>query len=346
MFYNVFFLILSLGNLVLYGNFAARRNIYYLLLALLFFLTAFRFEVGCDYYSYQRLQRVFGAADFSEAIFQPEPGFHLMTVILNKVGLEFPWINVFAAMAFYAGIHAIARRQPDPLGYLSLSFPILILQIGMAALRQSMALGFVCFAFNAFVDKNRIKFILWVLVASAFHSSAIALILLTPFMFKSKYKDQIIISIIAAAPVLIYLLSSDVADSYVKTYVNTGVDAAGGSSRALLLAITGVVFMVVLSESWKKLSQSDYDLVSLSAPMLILMLPLALYSSVLGDRFGYYLVPVELIIQTKGYLIIRHHSAALAFIVPYFIVGTALLIQTQYSWIFDSCYVPYSTWWF
>lgn len=74
----------------------------------------------------------------------------------------------------------LARRQPDPLGFLVLLFPILIINMPMSGIKQGAAIGLICIAFAAFIDKKLFWFTAWTLLASTIHNSAIVFLLLIP----------------------------------------------------------------------------------------------------------------------------------------------------------------------
>ena len=74
---------------------------------------------------------------------------------------------------FFWGIHVFAKRQPDPLSFLILTFPILIINMPMSGIRQGAVIGLICIALVHFSDCRPLKFIMWVLIASGFHLSAI-----------------------------------------------------------------------------------------------------------------------------------------------------------------------------
>src|SRR5262249_9559690 len=79
-------------------------------------------------------------------------------------------------------------------------------------------------------------------------------------------------------------------------YMGAQTQAAGAVYRSGLLALTGAVFIFFLSNRWKASSPHDHMLVLIGAYLMLAVLPLSVFSSVIGDRFGYYLNPIQLII--------------------------------------------------
>lgn len=343
MIYNVIFASAAVANLLTYLSFKLRQKFYYVVLIFLFCFAAFRWEVGCDWDGYQLHANFYALLPFEQLRSLGEPGYWLLIVILNRLGFDYPAINVVACLSFFIGLHALARRQPDPLIYLTLSFPILITGIAMSTVRQELAMGFICFAFLAFEDRKLVKYISYVLVASLFHKSAVAFLLLTPYLLPIG-RNYRIIAILAALPILAVLARSDAATGYVNMYIGGKQEAAGGPIRTFMIMATGLAFYYI-RDRWRRFSPGDYDLVNSLAPGLLAVFPISLVSSVIGDRFGYYLMLIAFIIQSKAYLIVERKAAMLAFIIPIVVGAVMLLIWTQYSTLFDQCYLPYRTWW-
>lgn len=343
MIYNLVYASAVLTNFLTYLSFQARRKAYYFVFALMFCFVTFRWDVGCDWGGYLNHAINHGGMPFEDAIHYPEPGYWLLVVILNRLGLEYPAINVFASLSFFSGMHALAKRQPDPLVFITLAFPILMTGIAMSATRQGLAIGFLCFAFVAFSENKLTKYVMFVLIASTFHKSSLGFLAFTAFLvpLAARYR---ILAAIAAVPPLALLIGGGATDSYTSLYLGGKHDAAGGPARALIVAGSGVAFHF-LKERWRKYSPDDFNLVNSMYPALILMFPLTFISSVMGDRFGYSLMPIALLIQSKAYLVAPRNSAMAMFLTPILVTGAALLVWSQFSWIFASCYLPYNTWW-
>ena len=162
---------LFLLRFALAGQGTARNQLYFIVLALLFVFSAFRYQVGCDWsgYYYQYL----GAADFdwSSVTKIREPIWWAILGWIQSKGLPYPVANIASSAVFFLGVHVLARRQPDPLGFLVLLFPILIINMPMSGIRQGAAIGLLCIAFVAFIDRRPLRFAFWVVLAAGFHTS-------------------------------------------------------------------------------------------------------------------------------------------------------------------------------
>lgn len=335
----VYFLLLLFGS-ISRRNVSFRRALYYFCLIGLFLFVGFRYKVGCDWSGYLN---IFELARHETR--GSEVAFWYVNKLLHYFELEYPYINIVAAFVFFLGLHALAKRQPDPLSVLILAFPILILELAMSGIRQAIAVGFLCFAYNAFVDSRLLGFILFVMVATSFHSSAMVFLLLAPFMRGELSVRRVALGALLALPGLYFFLTSATFETYSQRYIGTASDAAGAPLRSGLLALTGVAFLWFLNRKWKAQSIRDYKLVKISSYMMTATLPLSLFSSVSGDRIGFYLYPVQLVVLARLPLVVHgQYSTAVAF-APYAAGAFFLIIWTQLSSLFERCYLPYQIWW-
>jgi hypothetical protein len=173
---------------------------YGLLLGVVFVFSAFRYEVGCDWTGYLNQYDVFGSLTFAEAVATREPLWTVLIGLQVKLGVPYPWLNVISSFMFFYGIHQLAKRQPDALGFLVLLFPVLILNMPMSGIRQGAAVGIMCLAYLAFMDRRLVRFVGLVLLAAGFHSSAIVFLLLAPMVTGGLSRGRIALALLLALP--------------------------------------------------------------------------------------------------------------------------------------------------
>jgi EpsG family len=334
--YLLIFAALLLGGWLSRGNDSLRNALYYACLVALFLFVGFRYEVGCDWDGYLN---IFEQARHKQS---SEVAFWAANWLLHYYDLDYPYINVIAAVGFFAGLHALAKRQPDPLSVLILAFPILILELAMSAIRQAIAVGFVCFAYNAFVDARLLRYIFFVMIAASFHSSAMFLLLLAPFVRGEFSRQRIALGGLLALPGAYHFLASETFETYSQRYIGTSTEASGAPFRSGLLALTGTAFLWFLSRKWKAIFTREYKLVNMSSYMMLATFPLTLYSSVSGDRIAYYFYPIQLMILGRLPFLVQGQYWAAA---PYAAAALFLLVWTQLSSLFERCYLPYQIWW-
>lgn len=301
----------------------------------------FRVDVGCDYGTYQNHYSFGTEGAFIQALSGRDSGHWLLISFLNYLGLHSQSLNIVASLIFFSGLHSLAKRQPDPLAFIALCFPILIINMPMAATRQSIAIGFICFAYSAIVDRRRFLFLIWIFFGTLFHVSSIVFLLLFPFVSRDFNLKNISISFLFVIPVLIALLLSDAAALANERYIQGGSEAAGAAFRLSILTLSGLYFILRLSISWKQQSPSDYKLVLMGAWMMVGFFILFFLSSVIGDRFGYYLIPIQAIIFARlPYLRLGKLRQIHSFL-PYAGLTLVFVVWTMTSWHFSQCYIPY-----
>jgi hypothetical protein len=318
---------------------------YWFFLIFLFFFCAFRWDVGCDFRSYENhfLHKAW-FMDFTDALSVSEPAYWATQIWLREIGLNWAWINVLSAIVFFMGIHALARRQPNPLMFLTLCFPALIIGVAMSAIRQAAAIGFLCFAFNAFVDNKWIRYAVLVFIAAMFHKSAVVFLAAASFIMPIQGRMKFMIGALTLIPSFLILSGSETYESYSSVYVGTQNDAAGGIFRVLPISISGIFYILYLRKRWRTACPGDAYFIDIFAYPLVMIVPLVLYSSVMGDRFGYYLSLVAFMIQVRAYLLYSNRAAQLVFFIPLAAGMVLLVVWSQLSAAFWECYLPYQTW--
>lgn len=342
--YLTFFLFLSRYFI---GRFKLNLDIfYYLIFFTLFIFVSFRYEVGCDWATYEGLFYNTDQYEWFNIFDHRDPFFWLINGLLNKLNFSFLALNIVLSGIFFLGIHKLAKFQPDPLGFLILIFPILIVNMPMSGIRQSAAIGLICIAFIHFIEHRPIKFSTWVLIASGFHLSAIVFMALIPFSSGRYNNTRLAISIIMILPSLIFIYFSEGASIAIKTYVGAEVEAYGAAFRVSILTLSAIYFFLCVKEKWKKTYYLDYSLVSLGSIGMVLLFLIVPFSSVISDRFGYYLIPIQAMIFARLPFLPFKKNHYIHVILPYLGMFIVFCVWALTSWHFQKCYMPYDNWLF
>lgn len=337
---NAFFL-LRYG---LAGRVGARTQLYYVVLAGLFVFSAFRYQVGCDWSGYY-FQYLGADEIFSFSLFEKrEPIWWLILSLIKNLGLPYPVANVISSGLFFWGVHVLARRQPDPLSFLILLFPILIINMPMSGIRQGAAIGLMCLAFVAFADRRPARFALWVLLASGFHASASVFMLLLPVATGRYTSRRLLLATFLAIPGLFVLGTTEAAEVAVSRYVGNDIDAYGAIFRLAMLGLSAVFFFWLPRARWERLYSADYSLANVGGIGMAVAMMLLPISSVIGDRYGYYLIPLQAMIFARIPFLQFGKNAGLYTALPYLGVWLVFTVWTQLSAHFAKCYVPYQSW--
>jgi len=320
-----------------------RRFLYWAVLGGLFLFSGFRWQVGCDWTGYLNNWMLWRPGSLTDISEWRDPAHWALIDVLKSNGLSYPYLNVATSGIFCLGLHVIARKQPSPLAFIVLAFPILIINMPMSGIRQAASIGFVSMAFMAFNARRPVLFAGLVGAGALFHASALVFLLLAPFIYGAYSKRNIAFAAILATPGAYVLLQSDPAELATSRYIGTGVDAAGAAFRLGLLTLTGVFYFMFLQRRWKRAFPEDYKLVSLGALLMVGFFALFFVSSVIGDRFGYYLIPLQLMILTRIPYLFRGQKRELYSLAPYATLSIVFVVWTQFSWHFQQCYIPYDT---
>tara|TARA_R110002049_G_scaffold241333_3_gene415184 strand:- start:595 stop:1668 length:1074 start_codon:yes stop_codon:yes gene_type:complete len=322
-----------------------RNQLYYLVFFGLFLFCAFRYEVGCDWsgYYYQYLRA--GDLGLEQVFSGREPIWWLILSAQRYFDLPYPWANVAASLVFFAGLHVLARRQPDPLAFLILAFPILIVNMPMSGIRQGAAIGMLCVAISAYIDRRVFSFMFWVVVAAGFHSSAMIFLLLAPMVSGKKITSlRIVMTALLAIPGIFFLIGGDAADVAIDRYVHSEVDALGALFRVTMLLLSGLFFFMFLRKPWRQTSPQDLSLVTIGAVGMVGLAALLPVSTVIADRIAYYFIPIQLMIFARIPYLPISRNRALYVALPYVGLLLVFTVWTLNSGLFQQCYLPYQSW--
>lgn len=321
-----------------------RGGIYFMILLALFAFSAFRYRVGCDWTGYYFQFLVVDNLDLAtRSVFQ-DPIWWAIVSWIRGMDWSYPMMNVISSTIFFFGVHMLAKRQPDPLGFLVLLFPILIVNMPMSGIRQGAAIGLICLAFVAFIDRRPIWFAIWVGVAAGIHSSAAAFFLLLPIATGRYTRGRLIMAGMLAVPGAYFLATGDAGELAVQRYVGTGIDAAGAIFRVGVIGVSAVYFFLYLRQKWMRTWPDDYPLASIGAIGMALALVLIPVSTVIADRFAYYLIPIQAMIFARIPFLPFRSNAALHAAAPYVGLVVVFAVWSQLSSIFQQCYLPYQSW--
>lgn len=320
------------------------RSLYWITLIFLMLFSSLRFEVGCDWTGYYN--NFAGTPYLSwEGVFEHQNPSHWGLIkLIREAERSYLWLNFVPAAIFFFGLHRLARRQPDPLAFLVFCFPILIINMPMSAIKQAAAIGFLCLAYCAFIDRRPFLYAFWILLGWSFHSSIMLFLLFTPFVIGKFNRINVFIALILASPGAYLLLQTEAADTAAQRYIDTGLDASGAAFRLGILTLSGAFFLWKLAPRWRRVFPKDYKIAAIGAWTMVVFFSLFFVSTVIGDRFGYYLIPLQSMIFARIPYLSLGRERQLYAIMPYALLTLVFVVWTQLSWHFDQCYIPYQFW--
>ena len=344
MIYLSVFIFLILLRFACSGNRKLLLEITPLVLFLLFIFVTFRFEVGCDWPTYRLYYANFEKAFVGLELTIINPFYWVIMKVLKTLELSFVWVNVTYAIVFFTGIWIFIKRHPDPLAIIVLMFPILIMNMPMSAIRQGAAIGVMAVAYLAFMDKKLIKYILLTIIASLFHNSALLFLVLIPFVKGQVNYKKLIAGGFLALPGVIILALSEFGQLAALRYIDTGYEAYGAIYRVGLLAISGLMFLIFFRKQWLKKYPKEYSMMMIGSIMMIICFLVLPVSTIIGDRFAYYLIPLQAAFFARlPYMEIKNWRT-LWVATPYVMSLAIFSVWILLSGFFQTCYLPYKTW--
>ncbi len=191
---------------------AKGRHVFFVITCLLVILfQGFRsFNVGTDLASYLPSFQRMGQSDFTNLTYlNYEAGYVVLNKILFRIGLDTRgFLIAISAIIQVPIFYTISRYSENPLLSVLWYFSFGNFLMTFSGLRQSIAMA-LCFAGYVFIkNKNVFLYLLIILFASTFHTSALFCLLLYPLYFVNFDKKKICLAL--ALFVLVYLFRAPI----------------------------------------------------------------------------------------------------------------------------------------
>lgn len=202
-------------------------------------------------------------------------------------------------------------------------------------LRQAMALGFIWIAFVFLMQNKKWRFLLFVLLGSLFHVSALSFILALPFIYIKKDK-LVLISCLLFSIVnfimgdkIVYHISETLFPERVGDYVDTAMESGTSLSTTFILYILMFLFILFFFSNVKKndkLSVGKFNLVCIA-----LMISFISQGFPNMFRVAYYFICILFILfnETILYSFKERERLLLNLIIPILLIGQYLILGTS-----------------
>lgn len=343
MLYILIYILLVISKLA--AGSRARNAVFYIWIVVLLVFAGTREWTGCDFAGYLRRFETYNSVDFDTYRDSREIGFIALNYLIIRLGLGYMWVNLAASAIFLFGLCVFARRREDPLGYLALCFPILVVQLGMSGIRQAIAVGILFLAFNAFVDGKRIRFALFVVIATLSHASAMVVMPLLLAVGREPTVVRLVGATVLIAPVAMYL-SGGAFDTYQSRYLEKDVEAFGAIFRVGLISITAI-FFELNRRAYQTKYPEDFGLMRIFSIASFALVAILMISTLAAHRLGFFITPVQLLILARlpTAMQIRQKNKLLEG-VPYLVYFAYISVWFGLSRHAQGCYVPYDSYLF
>jgi len=267
--------------------------------ALVAFLVGWRVEVGGDWLNYFAYLDGLAFLPFLNVFTMPDPGYQL----LNWISLQMDWgvigVNALGGIIFATGVAVFCRSLARPWLALTVAVPYLIIVVGMGYTRQAIATSLAMIGIVALQRKATVWFVVWVLLGTTFHKTAVLLLPIGALASTSRRPLQILwVSIAFVSAYVLFL-----ADSAEVLYSNY-VEAESQSEGALVRIMMNAVAALILMFNWTKFRDRAgtaplWRWVSWGALVLAGALVVSPASTAI-DRLALYMLPLQLVVFSSA----------------------------------------------
>ena len=297
--YWLLFGLFALGALISQPDLRREKPIGALLVGalVLVLMIGLRDRVGVDWGNYLRAWDAAPTMSLDRFFnFRPgDPVFHAMVWQMSNLGWPYWSLNLVCAVVFTWGLVRFTRQQPNAWLGIAVAVPYLVIVIAMSGVRQATAIGFIFLALASFRSGSTRGFLLWTLVASLFHASAIVVL---PFagLSLARNRFQSLVLIIATALVGYFVVGSTF-DEYSRNYLGRYAVKSSGTVFRIWMSLVPALIYLALS---KRLPITDQErslwrnfslLAVISVPLVFVIT-----STTALDRLLLYAFPLQIMV--------------------------------------------------
>ncbi len=285
-----------------------------------------RFNVGADWRAYEAIYYYSSLVSFGEALALGDPAYQAINWSVVHFGYGIWLVNLICASLFVWGLVRLATKQPSPFLAITVAIPYLVIVVAMGYSRQAAAIG-VTMAGLAMLERggSAIRFAFYVAVAALFHKTAVVVLPLVIFTGRHNRAVNILAGV-ALSYGLYDIFLSDSVDRFVKNYIDQEYNSQGAAIRVAMNLVPAALFLVAgkkmgftpaQSSVWRGFSLAAFGLLA-----ALIVSP----SSTAVDRVALYVIPLQVVILSRAYLLFKNHNQGKAITILYAAV-------IQFTWL-------------
>ncbi|MBC7619389.1 MAG: EpsG family protein [Candidatus Saccharibacteria bacterium] len=266
--------------------------------AVLVLMIGLRHQVGGDWISYADLITEAGYQSIAQAVGTGDPAYSSLNWLAARTDLGPYFVNTVCAVLFAWGLVVFCRAQPRPWLALVVAMPYLVTVVAMGYTRQGTAIGLAMVGLAALSDRKILRFVVFVVLAAAFHKSAV---ILMPLAILAGTKQKLWTALwVGLSTVLFYgLLLQDSVEALTVGYIGAQYQSQGAAIRVAMNAVPAVLFLCFRRRF--VMSQEDrvfWTWMSLGALGFVGWLVVS-PSSTAVDRVALYWIPLQLFVLSR-----------------------------------------------
>ncbi len=259
----------------------------------------FRFQVGGDWYAYQRMFTFAQYASLGEVIDNGDPAYQLLNWLAQRVGGGIWLVNLVCGAIFGWGLLRFARTQSSPWVVMLIAVPYLVIVVAMGFARQGVAIGILMAGIAALLRGASIpRFTVYVLFAALFHKTAIVALLLVLISARRNLFLNVLF-VLAAVAVLYDSLLAESVDKLLRNYVDAKYNSQGAIIRVAMSIVPAALFLITRK---RFAFRRDEDILWRNCSYAAFILAIVLFvlpSSTAVDRLALYVLPLQLAIVSR-----------------------------------------------
>ncbi len=277
-----------------YKNFELEKFIWVIVIFLLSIFIGFRNETGGDWITYEHFY--YSTPEFSlEGLLSSNVVYVFINKIALYLGIHFIGVNFICALIFMFSLAAFLNQTPNKWLALAISFPIIILVLGMGFTRQGLAFSFLLLLIKALEKKNLFRSVIFIILSILSHKTALFITSFLLFLFLWYHKKYFLLLISILIPIFFISFFWIFYEHLFYFYVGSGQHnfSYGSLPRSLLISFIAILFLI-LKKKLNNMSEYQIFIYTSFSLMILFLLPFSIITSILADRLLFYLYPLKL----------------------------------------------------
>ncbi|WP_324749093.1 EpsG family protein [Sphingomonas sp. LY54] len=267
---------------------------YFMALLLILFI-GLRYEVGADWSPYELMFEDIALMKFSDALSRTDTAYGFLNWLAHRADADIWLVNLMCAAIFVTGLFVFAFKLPNPWLALAVATPYLVIVVAMGYSRQGVAIGCLMLGLVAISKHSFAKFLFWLIVATAFHRSALVVL---PLVGMAYTRNRVLVFAFGAiaAVVAYYVFIVSGLEGMIMNYSENEYESQGAAIRAGMNAIPALLYLanmkrIPIGESAKKMWR-NFSIVAISSGPLLFVFD----SNTVLDRFSLYAIPLQIFV--------------------------------------------------
>jgi len=254
-----------------------------------------RYEVGGDWDAYLGYLNTAADLNFWQIGVLGDPGYIAINWFSSQLGIGIVGVNLISGAIFASGLIAFSQTLPRPWLALAIAVPYMVIVVAMGYVRQGVALGLIMTGLAWLQRGNYLRYLVWVLIATTFHKSAIVMVPFALLVLGCNRIFQILMVGLMCLAGFVWLLKDSIGHFF-SLYLEAGYASDGSFVRLLMTLVPALILLIFFrSFNFSPAQKKMWFWMSILAILLFAILFFS-PSSTAVDRIALYLLPLQLVV--------------------------------------------------